>query len=984
MILYNFNLGDVLNGRILDSFASYLPSHCQVYNLYGPTETTITATYHLIDFKHDSNTISCPIGRPLRNYQCDIVDKCQQVVPIGHIGELIIRGPCVFQGYFTSKDMTEQVPDNRSSDIARSFAAYRTGDLCRMDKWGVIHFIGRQDFQIKIRGQRLEIGEIERVIFNSSSHITNCVVEKFEDDHLLAYVESSDRACNEPIIKDYCQKYLPKYMLPSFFILIEKFPLNSNGKLDRKQLPILDQKQLLLRRAHDQRSKHTMTHLEKDLHYIYLEALNLPTDSDLNMDASLIELGGTSLTVMKVLGLIRKRLYSRINVSTLLTYSSIHQISQKIEPFVIEQQQQKPSSLKQTTPEKKELFPSPSLILESLGILFLMYHYFFSWHMSTALIQRIEQLSSPQSILNKIFGYILFIPTVQLVHYLLWKYLLFPWGIQLGEHKLYSWTYYRWWFLNRLWRINSRWLYCLLGTPMYNMYLRLCGAQVGECVHINTTLIDIPDLIELHDSIYIAADVVLNSVTHKGNRILFQKIKIGSYCSIGCCSVLYEGVQMDSHVLVQSMSSVSGHIHPTSLVGYANLQQPHSSSQDENKMKLNRYQYFYQISAILIVLCLQTLSIYLPFCLYTNTSLSLWSYCIILPLCWMMYQFICVVVTLILLIFVIGRQTCAGQYALNSWYILHHIWLRHLIVSSFGYAFQRLFDVFHPIYPRSLSWLGAKIDLKTNTDVKIAEFPYFLYFPCNLLTIESQLTTFSQVRLVSHDVDQYGQCDIGRISVGSQSTIGNNSVVHPGSQIPPLTMVGAMTRYTFRKNPDISRQEDSSIVLGIPGQWLPGQITSSSIIGEEQKRTSDAIIYRSSMTSIVWLFLIGCLITQLVIISRMITQRNALLTSICFMLLYAFLLCFVHNLSSKYIAFKNIIWLQLLKYYLFNSYHEMIGHFISGTQWLIFLLRGLNARIGRSVIITDITNIPDPQLTLIGDNVRIGYGAIAQVSYYSE
>ena len=105
--------------------------------------------------------------------------------------------------------------------------------LFRMDNNGLLHYISRKDFQVKLHGQRIELGEIERCLLDTS--ISACVVTKWGDDHLIAYVQSGD--INEEQLRQHCQSHLPPHMIPSIFIILDKLPLNANGKIDRKLLP---------------------------------------------------------------------------------------------------------------------------------------------------------------------------------------------------------------------------------------------------------------------------------------------------------------------------------------------------------------------------------------------------------------------------------------------------------------------------------------------------------------------------------------------------------------------------------------------------------------------------------------------------------------------------------------------------------------------------------------------------------------------------
>ena len=141
----------------------------------------------------------------------------------------LVSGVGIFAGYLGRDDLTNRALIEVDGEIF-----YRTGDLVRMNHNGLLYCNGRKDFQIKLHGQRIELGEIERCLLNSTS-ISACVVMKWSDDYLVAYVQSSH--VTEEQLRQHCQSHLPPHMIPSIFIILDKLPLNPNGKVDRKQLP---------------------------------------------------------------------------------------------------------------------------------------------------------------------------------------------------------------------------------------------------------------------------------------------------------------------------------------------------------------------------------------------------------------------------------------------------------------------------------------------------------------------------------------------------------------------------------------------------------------------------------------------------------------------------------------------------------------------------------------------------------------------------
>ena len=221
-------LGEPCSVKLINLVINMNISNCFLWNLYGPAETTIVATFHSLNLKVDVKGI--PIGKPLPNYQCVIFDDYLQSIVINQQGELFVGGAGVFAGYLGRDDLTTKALVEIDGELF-----YRTGDLVTMDNYGLVHYQGRKDHQIKLHGQRIELGEIERCLLNITS-ISACIVMKWNDDYLVAYVQSSHM--NEEQLRQHCQSHLPPHMIPSIFIILENFPLNTNGKIDRKLLPL--------------------------------------------------------------------------------------------------------------------------------------------------------------------------------------------------------------------------------------------------------------------------------------------------------------------------------------------------------------------------------------------------------------------------------------------------------------------------------------------------------------------------------------------------------------------------------------------------------------------------------------------------------------------------------------------------------------------------------------------------------------------------
>jgi len=233
------NLKVLVGGEALPAeLAQQLLAQCgSVWNMYGPTETTIWSSVYRV--RGDEERI-LPIGRPIANTTLYILDGNRNPVSIGKEGELYIGGEGLARGYFQRPDLTAEkfVTD----PFRTGQRMYRTGDLARYRNDGNVEFLGRLDHQVKIRGFRIELGEIEAVLEQHPA-IRRAVVVAQEDatgeKKLAAYVvPQPDRLVTSGVLRDHIKQQLPDYMLPSAFVQLAAMPLTPNGKVDRKALPV--------------------------------------------------------------------------------------------------------------------------------------------------------------------------------------------------------------------------------------------------------------------------------------------------------------------------------------------------------------------------------------------------------------------------------------------------------------------------------------------------------------------------------------------------------------------------------------------------------------------------------------------------------------------------------------------------------------------------------------------------------------------------
>lgn len=295
----------------------------EIINEYGPTEATVgCSTYSFNstgDIHYLKNNIS--IGKPIENTQLYIVDKNNNLLPYGIPGELCIGGEGLARGYLNRSDLTlEKFIRNPFSDDKES-RLYKTGDIAKWLPDGNIEFSGRKDDQIKIRGYRVELGEIENAIRENNS-VTQVVViakeSKEGNKRLIAYVIAKENFDKGKIISQ-LQNRLPEYMIPVQWVELDEFPLTKNGKLDRKALPDPEQK-----KTSDELNTLPGNDFEKTLVEIWQDLLDV---ENVGIHDNFFELGGDSIIIIQIVSRARRAGYD-LQVSDVFSYQTISKLSE--------------------------------------------------------------------------------------------------------------------------------------------------------------------------------------------------------------------------------------------------------------------------------------------------------------------------------------------------------------------------------------------------------------------------------------------------------------------------------------------------------------------------------------------------------------------------------------------------------------------------------------------------------------------------------
>ena len=297
-----------------------LPKAQALWNLYGPTETTIWSTLHPVTGEKGP----IPIGRPIANTEIYILDASLLPAPVGVPGELYIGGAGVAKGYLNRPELTTERFIPHPFQGERGARLYKTGDLARYRPDGNIEFLGRLDTQVKLRGFRIELGEIEAMLARHPAVQQVVVVAREDrpgDQRLVAYSVPAQRPVpNSQELRHFLHERVPDYMVPSAFVWLDALPLTPNGKVDRRALPAPDQTKPELARAFVA----PRDALERLLTKMWEAALNV---KPIGVQDNFFELGGHSLLAVRLCEQMEQKFGKNLSPATLFQAPTIEQLS---------------------------------------------------------------------------------------------------------------------------------------------------------------------------------------------------------------------------------------------------------------------------------------------------------------------------------------------------------------------------------------------------------------------------------------------------------------------------------------------------------------------------------------------------------------------------------------------------------------------------------------------------------------------------------
>ncbi|EAU41995.1 peptide synthetase [Fulvimarina pelagi HTCC2506] len=507
-------------------------------NAYGPTETTVTATLAVLD-----PDVDVTIGRPLPTYSAVILAEGEtRALPFGEIGEISIAGPGLSRGYLNRPEQTARafIPDFLSIPDNTSGMIYRTGDLGFFNSEGEIEYLGRIDTQVKIRGYRIELSEIESVLMKIPA-IAQAAVDKVEPrpgEVMLAAWYSVRDGFEAPLREDVFRQMrmeLPSYMVPAFFEKLDRLPMLPSQKVDRKSLP-MPTGERLANAANAYVAPED--EIEIAIANVFAEVLGLKRVSI--EDDLFDDLGADSLLIAKACATIRRIIPgSSPSMRDAYANRTVRTLSETVSGQVAL------SEARTSKPLCKHIRGFPDLHVASdfsyyacgLGQLatYLVYSFVWIWALSAGINWAVAAETLAVVYLRLVlFGAVYL--TGLLILPIAVKWLLVG-RFAVQRIPVWSFGYYRFWLVKTLIRANPVLLF--VGTPFYNVYLRLLGAKIGRDVVLMSSLTPVAtDLIEIGNGAVINKDVKYSGYRVTRGWIETGPVTIGRNAHIGDESVL--------------------------------------------------------------------------------------------------------------------------------------------------------------------------------------------------------------------------------------------------------------------------------------------------------------------------------------------------------------------------------------------------------------------------------------------------------------
>lgn len=932
-----------------------------VYNTYGPTEATVIATYSVLK-PYEEVTI----GIPLQGYDVLLVDDQLEPISNGGQGEILIGGLSVARGYLNRDELTASkfIVTDRYKGVDERY--YRTGDLAKYSDNGEIIFLGRADAQVKVRGFRVELSEIEGLLVRCDGVQAVAVSLDSDTQQLAAYVvQKKNETIDREGIARLLKQTVPYYMIPSTLDLIDALPMTSSQKIDRKQLPP-PQTPLL----HSSHKKIIPPNSVLECEMIRIIAKNIQRD-DISMDDNFFDdLGGHSLLAAIIVSEMRELcMFENMSVVDIYKYPILSDLACELE---------RKKMIENGAKKEREVYRPSKLsyyvcnFFQGISMLFLFLFFGLEWLGPFFVYSYYYQAESgvAYSLLMGLTMYISILPILSIFAVGI-KWLVLG-KIKAGKYKLWGSYYFRFWIVEKMFSICP--INYFTGTSIMNIFLRLVGAKVGKNTYINTSSISTFDLLKIGDNVSICTDSHLRGYTIADGYLNLGTIELGDGAFVGTRCCLSHNSKMGKNSSIEDLTFVPEHCNipdnenwggsPAVKIGV-------NEASDSIKIwsKMNTLFSFFGVFIIPLV----TMVAYFPgMMLIADIDFSLHPVKFLLMSILVAVSFV-VLLTLIITItkWILLGNIKEGKYPVRS----HFYYKKWFFDQLMKLSLQVIGTLYTTLYLQIwFRMLGVKMGKRV--EISTVEF-----ISPDLLVTGDECFLADSVSVGAVHV-RNGYMDIAKTYIGDRTFVGNNAVISTNTRLGDDVLVGVLSRIS---NDDLPAKDGTSW-FGSPAVYLPKRDINHDFSAEQTYKPSKLLFVQRY---IIEFFRVILPVTFFIFFAALITYAVSYLQVekdldelfIVFPLLYisaAILGVFFTALLKwliigKYVPAKkplwsNYVWRSELVTGLYENFLVLFFlNALTGTAFIKYPLRLLGCKIGDGVCLLT-TQITEFDLIKIDDN----------------
>ena len=950
-----------------------------VYNTYGPTEAAVIATYQIL--KPD---VPVTIGLPLPGYDVLIVNEQLALTNKGEEGEILIGGNSVARGYLNREELTAQkfIETERYTGISERY--YRTGDLAKQAPNGEIIFMGRADAQVKVRGFRVELSEIEWLLMQCQGVQAAAVALDSASQQLAAYVvQKETEAINREGITHLLRLKLPYYMIPSTLDIVESLPMTSSQKIDRKKLPApvtpltsSDQKKIIP----------PSTLLEREM--VRIIAKNIHRD-DISMDDNFFdELGGHSLLAALVVSEMREQqMFENMSVVDVYKFPILSDLARELE---------KNQPKKDPSPKKERDIHHPSRLsyytcsfFQGITLFFLILLFGLEWLGPFFVYSYYYQaeLGVMDSLIMMLLMYFALLPVLSLFA------IGFKWvvigRIKPGKYKLWGSYYFRFWIVDKV--INICPITYFTGTNLMNTFLRLVGAKIGKNSYINTSAISAFDLLTVGNNVSICTDSHLRGYTIADGYLTIGSIEINDDAFVGTRCCLSHNSKIERNSSIEDLTLVpEGTVIPQNENWGGSPAIKISTNkpvQERRKLWSVRNSLLFFLSIFLIPLI--TMIAYFPgMMLITHLDYSNEDYHFLWLTIGVGVSFVVLLTVIITLLkWVLLGNIKEGKYPIDSLFYYKKWFFDQLMKLSLQVIGTLYTTLYLQIWFRMLGVkMGKRVEIST------VEF-----ISPDLLVTGDECFLADSVSIGASHV-RNGFISIAKTYIGNRTFIGNSAVISPDTRLGNDVLVGVLSKMSSENLP----AKDGTSWFGSPAVYLPKRDINHDFSTERTYKPTKKLIFlrycieffRVTLPT-TFFILLASLITNAV--SYLQVERDLLELLFVFPILYvaasgiAVLITVLLKWiiigkykPSKKPLWSNYVWRSELITGIYENFLVLFFlNILTGTPFIKYPLRMLGCKIGKEVCLYT-TQITEFDLVKIDDHSALNDNCTLQTHLFED